>query len=51
MRERIRQIIVQTCNELGVHIVSGILARDLVHMFLSVPPKLPLSEIIQRIKG
>ena len=32
MRERIREIIMQTCNEMGVHIVKGVLARDHVHM-------------------
>lgn len=51
MRERIREIIIQTCEELGVHIVKGVLARDHVHMFLSVPPKLSLSDVMQRIKG
>ncbi len=43
MRERIREIIIQTCEDLGVHIVKGVLARDHVHMFLSIPPKLSLS--------
>ena len=51
MRERIREIICQTCNEMGVHIVRGVLARDHVHMFLSIPPKLSLSDVMQRIKG
>jgi REP element-mobilizing transposase RayT len=32
MRERLREIIRQTCVELGVHIVRGVLARDHVHM-------------------
>ncbi|SFU97587.1 putative transposase [Aliiroseovarius crassostreae] len=51
MRERIRDIIGQTCEEMGVHIVRGVLARDHVHMFLSIPPKLSLSDVMQRIKG
>ena len=51
MRERIREIIRQTCNEMGVHIVRGVLARDHVHMFLSIPPKLSLSDVLRRIKG
>ncbi|GAW37288.1 transposase IS200 like protein [Roseovarius sp. A-2] len=51
MRERIRKIVIQTCDELGVHIVKGVLARDHVHMFLSIPPKLSLSDVMQRIKG
>ena len=51
MRDRIREIIMQTCNEQGVHIVKGVLARDHVRMFLSIPPKLSLSDVMQRIKG
>ena len=51
MRERIREIIIQTCDEMGVHIVRGVLAGDHVHMFLSIPPKLSLSDVMQRIKG
>ena len=51
MRERLREIIRQTCAEIGVHIVRGVLSRDHVHMFVSVPPKLSLSYVMQRIKG
>ena len=41
MRERIRTLIRQTCNELGVHIEKGVLSTDHVHMFVSVPPHVP----------
>ena len=51
IRERVREIIRQTCAEMGVHIVKGVLARDHVHMFLSIPPQLALSTVMQRIKG
>ncbi|MFT4959903.1 MAG: putative transposase [Paracoccaceae bacterium] len=51
MRERIREIIFQTCTEMGMHIVKGVLARDHVHMLLSVPPHIALSKVMQRIKG
>ena len=51
MRQRIREIIMQTCTEMGVHIVQGVLGRDHVHMFLSIPLKLSLSNVMQRIKG
>ena len=51
MRERIREIIAQTCAEMGVHIVKGVLGREHMHMFLSIPPKLALSKVMQRIKG
>ena len=51
MRERLRDIIRQSCDEIGVHIVRGVPARDHVRMFLSIPPKLSLSVVMQRIKG
>ena len=51
MRERIREIIGQACAEMGVHIVKGVLARDHIHMFISVPPQIALSKVMQRIKG
>ena len=51
MRQRIREIIMQTCTEMGGHIVQGVLGRDHVHMFLSIPPKRSLSNVRQRIKG
>jgi len=50
MRERLREIIRQTCADLGVHTVCGVLARDHVHMIL-IPPNLLLSHVMQRIKG
>jgi len=51
MRVRLREIIRQTCAELGVQIVKGVLSTNHVHMFLSIPPHLALSTVMQRIKG
>ena len=51
MRERLRDVIGQTCSELDVQIIKGVLARDHVHMFINVPPKLALATVMQRIKG
>jgi len=51
MRARTREIIRQTCAEMGVHIIKGVLARDHVHMFIDLPPKLALSAVMQCIKS
>ncbi len=51
MRQRIREIIMQTCAEMGVHTVQRVLGRNHAHMFLSILPKLSLSNVMQRIKG
>ncbi len=51
MRERIREIIRQSCAVMGVPIIKGVPARDHVHMFINVPPKLALSAVNLRNKG
>ncbi len=51
IRVRLRQIIRQTCAEIGVTIEKGVLSSDHVHMFVLIPPHLALSKVMQRIKG
>ena len=51
LRERVRAIIRQVCAELGVTIVKGVLSTDHVHMFVSIPPQLAVSEVVRRVKG
>ena len=51
LRLRIREIIRQVCRELNVEIVKGVLSTDHVHMFIAVPPKYAISQVIQRMKG
>jgi putative transposase len=41
---RVRAIIRQVCAENGVDIIRGVLSSDHVHMFVSVPPKLAISD-------
>lgn len=51
LKLRIREIIRQTCTELGVEIIDGVLSTDHVHMFIAVPPQHALSDVMRRIKG
>ena len=51
LRERVREIIRQTCDELGVNIISGVLSKDHVHMFIDVPPQRSISDVMRRVKG
>ena len=51
LRLRIREIIRQVCRELNVEIIKGVLSTDHVHMFIAVPPKYSISQVIQRMKG
>jgi len=51
VRERVREIIRQVCREMNVTIVKGVLANDHVHMMVSVPPSLSVSDVVRRMKG
>jgi putative transposase len=51
IRERVREIIRQVCAENGVDIISGVLSGDHVHMFVSIPPKLSVSDFMRKVKG
>lgn len=48
---RTRELIRQVCAELEVHIISGKIASDHVHIFISYRPNQSISNIMQRIKG
>ncbi len=48
---RIREIIRQACNEMGVTIVKGVLSKDHVHMMVSIPPNRSVSDVVRRMKG
>jgi len=48
---RVRDIIRQVCAENGVEIIKGVLSPDHVHLFVSVPPKLSVSDFMRKAKG
>lgn len=48
---RIREIIRQVCGELGVNIIKGVISGDHVHMMISIPPHLAVSDVVRRMKG
>jgi len=51
LRERIREIIRQVCREMGATIISGVLSNDHVHLFVSIPPSVSVSDFMRRVKG
>jgi hypothetical protein len=36
---------------MGVQIIEGVLSSDHIHMFVSVPPHVAISDLMQRAKG
>jgi putative transposase len=49
--ERTRDILRQICMEHEVHIVSGKVAADHVHMFVSYRPQMAVAKMLQYLKG
>ena len=48
---RCRDLIRQTCDSLDIQILKGVVSKDHVHLHLSYPPKLSISDILKRLKG
>ena len=48
---RVREIIRQECASLDIQILSGVVSKDHVHLLISYPPKLSISDIVKKIKG
>ncbi len=49
--KHLRELVRQTCASLDVEIISGHVGADHVHLLVSVPPQLAVSELVQRLKG
>jgi putative transposase len=48
---RLRELVRQTYAALDVYILSGHIAVDHVHLLVSVPPQVSVSQLMRRIKG
>ncbi len=48
---RLRELVRQVCASQDVYIMSGSVQADHVHLLVSVPPHLAVSELMRRIKG
>ena len=51
IRPRLREILWQLCEWQGIKLLEGSICSDHVHMYLSVPPKLSPSRVMQILKG
>jgi putative transposase len=46
-----KALLPELCARLGVEIIEVEVMPDHVHLLLSIPPPIPLGEVIRRIKG
>jgi putative transposase len=51
LRVRVREIIAQAAEELGIKIVNGVLSADHVHIFAEIPPHISVSDFVKIAKG
>lgn len=49
--ERVRELIRQICKKNEVEILKGHISKDHIHLFVSVPPQLAISKLVQLLKG
>ena|SRR5687768_2776364 len=48
---RCRDLLRQSCDSLDVRILKGVVSKDHIHLHLSYPPKLSVSDVVKRLKG
>ena len=48
---RCRDILRQVSNSLDIEILKGVVSKDHIHLHISYPPKLSVSDIVKRLKG
>ena len=49
--ERVRELIRQICKAKDVEILKGHVSKEHVHIFVSVPPHISISQLVQSLKG
>lgn len=48
---RCRDIIRQVCDMMDVQIIKGVVSKDHVHLHVSYPAKISVSDLMRRVKG
>lgn len=48
---KVREIIGQVAEEMNIRIVNGVISSDHLHILVSIPPNIAVSEFVQRAKG
>ena len=48
---RTRELIRQVCEQNDIQIISGVVSKDHVHLYISYPPKYSVSDMVKWFKG
>lgn len=49
--QRVRELVREICKANDVDIIKGHVSKDHVHIFVSVPPHISISQMVQSLKG
>jgi putative transposase len=49
--QRVRELVRQTCEAFEIRIIKGVVSKDHVHILVSAPPELSVSDMMRHIKG
>ena len=48
---RVRDVIREICRKESVEIIKGHVSKDHVHLFVSIPPQIAISRLVQKLQG
>ena len=48
---RVRDLIREICGQNDVQIIQGHVSKDHLHLFISLPPQITISRLVQQLKG
>jgi putative transposase len=51
IKKRVRELVLQVAEEMGIKIENGVVSSDHVHIFANIPPHIKVSEFVQKAKG
>lgn len=49
--DKVRELIREICKANDIEIIKGHVSKDHIHLFVSIPPHLSISHVVQMIKG
>lgn len=51
VQTRCRDLIRQSCDAMDIRILKGVVSKDHIHLHLSYPPRISVSDMVKRLKG
>jgi len=51
LKKRVREIVAQVSEEMGIRIINGAVSSDHLHIFVEIPPHVKVSEYVKNAKG